>query len=86
MPDFTPIESCILSVLADGQAHPRRELLACLDDSEADKRALAVHVCNIRRKLLPFGQTIVCQIGDHPISYRHVILLRGTASLPHSTA
>lgn len=76
MVDFSPTELRIVNALADGEPHSREELLACLDDELAGKGALAVHMCNIRRKLKPYGQTIVCQIGAIPISYRHVILLR----------
>ena len=76
MPEWTKTEVKILNILADGHPHPREELFTCIDDDLANlKRQLAFHVCNIRRKLKPYGQTIVCQIGDAPISYRHVILL-----------
>lgn len=77
MPQFTPTEQRILSVLADGEPHSREELYQCIDDELANrKRVLAVHICNIRLKLKPYGQTIVCQIGGIPVSYRHVVLLR----------
>jgi DNA-binding CsgD family transcriptional regulator len=72
---FTPIERCILAVLSDGTAHRPRELLACLDDSQATVENMRVHLSRIRAKLRPAGQDILCVIADRTVHYRHVQLL-----------
>lgn len=72
---YTPTEQRILTVLSDGQAHPRKELLACLNDDMAVAHTLRHHIRNIRRKL-PEGQTIVFEVGfQFKPYYRHIRLL-----------
>lgn len=75
MPDFTPTETRILNLLADGKPHARDELLACLWDELSGKAALLTHLTRIRRKLEPFGQTIRCLSSTcfHDLSYVHEV-------------
>jgi hypothetical protein len=75
MPNLTPTEQRIANVLADGMPHRRRELLACLQDPEAELNALRVHLCNLRAKLRPIGQDILCELSDRGLFYRQVRLL-----------
>lgn len=77
MIDWTPTESRILAVLADGRPHSRAEILACLDDELAMPTAIFFHISNIRKKLAPFGQTVLCLTSTRaqPVSYRHVQIL-----------
>lgn len=61
-PRLTQIEWNILEVLKDGDGHERGELLACIGDDQVDLSTLNTHLANIRRKIEPFGETIVCQV------------------------
>lgn len=76
MPKFTATEQRILDVLSDGLSHVRQELKDVLEDELAGKDALSFHMMNIRRKLEPIGQSVVCELRGRKVLYRHVILLR----------
>lgn len=73
--DWTKTEECIWSVLADGLPHTRDELRRCLPDDLGANVNLQVHISNIRRKL-PAHELIVCEVGNHPIRYRRVRMIR----------
>lgn len=72
MPHFTPTEQRMLKILSDGFPHHKSELQACLYDEESTIRQ---HIYNIRAKLRPRGEDIVCELRLHGIHYRHVRLL-----------
>lgn len=72
---FTEVESRMLDVLKDGGPHTRQELLACLNDDQAEVRNIYAHVSSIRKKLRVRGQDIVCEIRGYARFYRHVRLL-----------
>lgn len=72
---FTPTERRILELLADGLPHRREEVLLCLDDELADYTHLSGHIKNARRKLLPLGYDVVCQVKSFMYSYRWVRVL-----------
>ena len=74
-PHFTPIESCILEYLSDGRPHQPRELLACIGDSEASVINVRWHLKNIRAKIRPGGDDILCEIFNRSVHYRRVHLL-----------
>lgn len=76
---YTDVESCILSVLSDGEPHPRESLLACLCDSEGTFCAVRRHLSNIRKKL-PANERIICQFWRRSLHYRHVIHLVAPAA------
>lgn len=71
---YTPTEQRIIDVLADGEAHPRSELMACIEDEMALPSALALHLVNIRKKLRPLGQTVLCLNNGkvRPTAYQQV--------------
>lgn len=73
--EFTPTERRMLAVLSDGMMHSREELHACLPDDLDPLSAIRNHVSNLRKKLLPKGQDIVCQLHLAKTHYRHVRLL-----------
>lgn len=78
---FTPTESRLLAVLADGQPHSRRELHACLPDDLGALSNIQPHLTVLRRRLRLRGEDIVCELNTngHPgIRYRHVRLLVNT--------
>lgn len=78
---FTPTERRILKVLSDGQPHTRAELMKCLWDELASPAAMRQHIINIRPKIAPLGQTIVCEMGkSYVIYYRHVTILTPSAN------
>lgn len=74
VPHFTPTESRMLAVLADGLPHSRAELHACLFDDLGPLSNVNCHLTAIRRKLRPAGQTIVCELRRLGICYRRVRL------------
>ena len=79
MPEFTPTEKRILQALADDRGHSKQELDRCLGDELAGYNTLSVHITNIRRKLLPIGQTIYCtRLNGHGVEYLHVRLMAGS--------
>lgn len=71
---FTPTQRRMLTILADGKAHTRQELFACLSDDMADLSAIKWHLSKLREKLRPMGQDVICEI-NMGIKYRHVRLL-----------
>lgn len=75
MPQFTKVQSAILKVLADGNSHWREEFRNCLHDEDGDISNLKFHITNLRRKLEPVGQTIVCERRSKRTYYRWVRLL-----------
>ena len=62
---FTPTQKKIMAVLGDGYAHDLKDLLRCLDDEMAVEQTLKVHISNIRKKVNPFGDDIVCRAGAY---------------------
>lgn len=73
---FTPTEQEMLKVLADGLAHTREELHACLPDELGSLSNIQIHISHIRQKINPRGQTIVCELQNRRIHYRQVRLMR----------
>lgn len=73
-PRFTPTETRILDVLADGGLHTFKELFACLDDELSQRGTVAFHLSRMRKKLNPLGYDIVSmqRVGAY---YRLVRLL-----------
>jgi DNA-binding CsgD family transcriptional regulator len=75
---YTPTEGILITLLSDGLAHSRDELLACLEDDQATYQNVKVHISHIRKKLRPRGEDIVCELtpgGGRTPHYRHVRLL-----------
>ena len=72
---FTPTETRILRVLADGKRHSRAELMDCLDDDMASRNALAVRLCHLRKKLEPKAETILIEWWERRRFYRQVRLI-----------
>lgn len=76
MPRFTPTEQKILAVLSDGKRHLKDELRVLLSDGElSDDTVMQMHVSNLRKKLNPIGQDIICEYNSRRIFYRHVRLI-----------
>ena len=71
---YTRTQTAILSVLSDGMPHTQAELRKCLND-EMSTKGLALHISMLRKRLLPLGQTIVCEYSYQKFLYRHVRLL-----------
>lgn len=85
MPHFTPTESRLIRMLADGQPHPKGQLVQCLPDELATFEALRQHILRLREKLEPIGQTIVCvSRGNLSTCYRHVRLLDKHSPIHHA--
>jgi DNA-binding response OmpR family regulator len=75
MPNFTRTEKRLLAVLSDGKAHPRHELMACLNDELSERVVLRVHFSQLRKKLRPLGQDILCVYHMRSFWYQHVRLM-----------
>ena len=75
MPSFTPTQSRILRVLSDGRRHSRKEIHGCLVDELGELSNIQAHLSNIRKKLRPIGEDIICEFYQRTIYYRHVRLL-----------
>lgn len=67
---FTPTESRIMGVLADGRPHTKHELLAVIDE-QAEDSALKMHLSNIRKKLEPSNKGIM-YTGREGVRYQLV--------------
>ena len=72
---WTPIQAAIAELLSDGERHKREELRACINDEEASNENVQSHVSEMRKKLKARGQTIVCELYNGTLYYRHVALL-----------
>ena len=73
---YTPTEQKILDILADGRPHSREELKKLLPDGEMNgKKALPGHITNLRKKLNPIGESVLCELHKRQIHYRHVRLI-----------
>lgn len=83
MPEFTRTEQRIVNALSDGMRHTARSLQPllpdtgklCERDGKARHRTLHVHITNIRKKLRPSGQDILCEYYNRRTYYRHVRLI-----------
>lgn len=71
---FTATELKLLAILSDGMPHVKRDILREMWAEFGSASNLGVHMCNIRRKL-PRSQTILAQLINRSVSYRHVRLL-----------
>jgi hypothetical protein len=83
---FSPIQIKMLAVLADGLAHTRRELHACLYDELSNLSTIQRHLSVIRQKLRVIDQDIICELQFRRICYRHIRLLKSVKHLSTSLA
>lgn len=72
---FTATEQRIIDLLSDGMPHTKEEIHGRLWDEMAEVRAITFHISNIRAKLRPRGQDIICEFNRRRIYYRHIRLL-----------
>ncbi len=72
---FTKTEQSMLKVFSDGMRHSREEVHGCLNDELQPLSGIRAHICNMRKKLIPMGENIVCELYGGLIYYRHVRLL-----------
>lgn len=72
---FTPTQTRLLSILADGMPHTPEELLTCLDDPLSELINLQLHISLLRKKLRPAGQDIILEYIRRDRQYRQVRLL-----------
>ncbi len=73
--EFTKTEGKMLQILSDGLAHTREEIFSCLPDDLGRLSNIRKHFTNIRKKIRPIGQDIICELKDRRICYRHVRLI-----------
>ena len=74
-PKFTPTQQRIVDLLNDGMPHTRQELHNCLEDRHSPISSINIHISALRKKLIPAGSTILCQLSSRRLYYRHVRLL-----------
>ena len=79
---LTPTQRRMLTLLADGRPHRREELRQLLWDELGALSNIQTHLSQLRKKLRPQGQEILCEIVQRRICYRQVQLLQSTARRP----
>lgn len=78
MPEFTPTQQLVIDALSDGKPHLKQELRDVLGCEEDDYNKLRVTISNLRIRLRPIGQDIVCRVQYRRIYYQHVRLLNSS--------
>lgn len=68
--DFTPTETRIMNILADGEPHPQTDLQKCLYDELGARSNIRMHILNIRRKLEREGKSVFIQFKKRKLCYR----------------
>jgi hypothetical protein len=81
-PQFTETQQKIVNLLSDGNAHQRKKLHALLPDPQSKLSSINIHISRIREKIEPQGYTIVCELVNRQICYRHVRLLHPDSPVP----
>lgn len=71
---YTPTQSRLLAVLADGLPHSRDELYGCLNDEQALPNTLNVHLTYLRAKLRQHGEDVMVRFIRGRPHYCHVNL------------
>lgn len=80
MPTFTPTQQKIVDLLSDGERHAYGEVKKCLWDELSEDITIHIHVSNIRKKLIPIGENIICEHHNGTGYFRHVVLLNSRQS------
>lgn len=73
--EFTPTQLRLLAVLNDGLPHSRRELCNCVPNDMTSWATIKVHLSNIRKKIRPRGEDVLCVVRCRRIHYQLVRLL-----------
>jgi hypothetical protein len=78
---YTPTQIKIMKLLSDGLPHHGvTEIKPLLPDGVlAGPNAVNIHIGRLRMKLLTMGQTIVCELVNRRICFRHVQLISAPA-------
>jgi len=63
----------MLEILKDGKAHTKQELHACCGPSSIS--IVSDHISQMRKKLNPAGQNIICVLKNRRIMYQQIRLL-----------
>lgn len=71
---FTRTQRILLGILADGMPHSREELRVAIDGL-ATFNNLQKHLTEIRRRIRPQSEDIICEYSRRRLCYRHVRLL-----------
>jgi hypothetical protein len=77
-PRFIPLQVHILEILKDGESHFIDDIMRELSermDYQHDRRTVSAYISTVREKLETAGETIMCEIRNRRIFYRHVVLL-----------
>lgn len=70
---FSTIEKKLITLLADGLPHTKKEIAEHLGNITL--KTVPVVVSNVRKKLHNKNEEIICELKGYSISYRHVRLL-----------
>lgn len=73
---FPPIQKRILSLLSDGIAHKRDELMGCMGDELAGIQSLNTQLTGMRKVLRVLGLNVVCVLLNRSIHYQLVWVFR----------
>jgi len=69
MKPLTRSQQIIYDILSDGRAHPRQDMIEAMPDELFCGHTLTVHMSNLRSKLRPIGQDVVCTRVGNASSY-----------------
>lgn len=73
--EFTPTQTKILNLLADGKPHTKNEVRMTIGDEFTSDATLRMHISNIRIRLKNRCEDIVCRIDQRRAYYQHVRLI-----------
>jgi hypothetical protein len=68
----------MLKILADGEEHSLEDLHPSLEDELSELNTVHTHISNLRHKLRPLGEDIIClrkpkgKTRKYVITFRHV--------------
>lgn len=75
---YTATEKKLLAILSDGMPHRRDELLSVLPDELGSFGNVRKHLTQIRKRLRPRGEDVLCEYYKRSYYYRHVRLLKSS--------
>lgn len=79
---LTPTQKRLLKMLSDGQRHTSKELIAQCLTEDGTIGALRLHISQLRRKIQPHDQTVICEMVDKKGYYRLISFPKPAPQIP----
>ena len=67
---LSPTEQRLMDLLSDGLPHTKKEMVPCLADPLGGETNVKTHLHNLRKKLLPRNEAVLCVIVGGRIKYQ----------------